>query len=154
MRRTRHAIIASMVFTAIAGSVSLTARPANAAPCDLVLSFESVDGRINRPAYEQVGAWLKANPQRTAGVVETAFPDGARSLCLTAPTRSEIGPLFKEIGTLLPENKDQPGFSLLNTASGRSDRKSSRVRGRGYAGERHPPRDNGVSNRPPIGVRN
>jgi hypothetical protein len=140
-----------------AGAATLAAAlatPASAGPCDVLLSFESQGGQIDQGTYDKVGAWLRANPTRTAGIVETAFSDGTRSLCVTAPTREDIRTLFRDMGPLVVSNELMPRVTLKdNRQQQRESKKPTRVRGTGYARDQAPPRGNGINNQPRPGSR-
>lgn len=138
-------------FLAFSGAALIVAlaTPASAETCDMLVSFEHRGGQIDRGAYDRIGTWLRANPTRTAGIVETAFSNGARSLCITSPTREGIPGLFQDVGTLLSNNNVMPPVTLTTAQQQkRGSKKSSRVRGKGYANDRRPPRDNGINNQP------
>ena len=145
-RRAR--LLALSVVFALAGFEAL------AAECDVTLSLEPRRGKVDEAAFKRVNDWLRTYRIRITSAEVTNFDDGARLICVVAPSRLEIGPLFDDIRDQLPK-ASRAGWIRLYSSTGQSVQlaEASSRRG-GFSDNSRPPRNNGISERPPLGNRN
>ncbi|HYE45021.1 MAG TPA: hypothetical protein VEA44_04525 [Caulobacter sp.] len=147
-----------LLFRALAATIAilvatgLTASAANATDCQMLVTFEPRAGWYDKPAYDRMHSWFKKQPDRVKHLENFRTIDGARSLCVVLQGPEHVVPLFTAAKAELEQHPPKTGGVLIFSKAGswaRSDPDPapSGVKGRGYAPDRSPPRDN--PGRPP-----
>ncbi|WP_271068807.1 hypothetical protein [Caulobacter sp. NIBR1757] len=133
------------------GPVSATAADLNPRPgCDVSVVFKARKGSIDTSSYERLQHWL----QRTDEI--SSFQDvqtsgKGRKLCMTVLSREEIRPVYRAV-TLMVDRSFGGGapVKVENRFGGLYERKPYRS----WGPSSQLPRNNGISERPPLGNRN
>lgn len=142
-------LAAAAVVLSLAGAGS-----ASAAGCDVSVLFQAIDGRFDQGSLKRVSKWAASNPDEVAAVNETELSNGSRMLCLIAPPRTAPETLFAVVRRQLPQKTSRLGFIGIYSRNGQSVRIPYESRRSSGFGNRTPPRDNGLPQRPPMGSRN
>jgi hypothetical protein len=128
----------------------LLGEPAQGCDVAIAFSFSYRQGDIDRPTYWRVGAWLRKNAAQLSKVEEISWDyEGGRTVCLTAASPAEREQIFQGLRDVLPKRSTRGSVTLQSRSGSRFETK-----GLGPYDTRRPPRDNGISGRPPLGNRN
>lgn len=136
-----------------AGVVSFPAMAAELKPhsgCDISVVFKARNGKIDIDSYRRMQGWLKRTTE-ISSFQDVERAGKGRKLCMMARSPDEIRPVYTAV-TLLVDRSfggDAP-VKVENRFGGLFERKPYRYWGP-YSS---PPRNNGISERPPLGNRN
>jgi hypothetical protein len=130
---------------ALGAFTALAADPKPRSGCDISVVFKTRKGKIDTKSYERMQRWLKLTKELSSFQDLETFGKG-RKLCMTVPSREEIRPIYTAV-TLLVDRSfgDVATVRVENRFGSLFERKPYRY----WGPDVRPPRNNGISERPP-----